>query len=107
MLRKYWLSFIGPEKHWVPPTEVIAGVCVVIILVISIIVGYIVYRKWRNFPARKPFWTVELKEGQEGVSFSSVADEDVYMEDMDFYEKQGRQQGRKSEQPYSPLRETV
>lgn len=101
------MSFLAAEKPWVMSTKVIAGVCVVIILIISGIVGFIVYRKRHSFPARKPFWTVELKEGQEGVSFSSVADEDAYMEDLDFYEKQGSRQGRKSEQPYSPLRETA
>ncbi|XP_033730418.1 multiple epidermal growth factor-like domains protein 9, partial [Pecten maximus] len=87
-------------------TLVIALVCVIVVLVILAIVGIIIYRKWKEHPAAKPFWTVELQDDHEGVNFSTVPEDDLqnHVEDMNFYEKQKSKRGK---QKYSPLREDL
>lgn len=84
---------------------VIAVICVVTILVISGVVGYIIYRRMKNYPSNRPFWTIELKEGHEGVNFSSVPDDDIdrYHDDVRLTEKESKSKS----QPYSRLQEDM
>ncbi|KAK3088646.1 hypothetical protein FSP39_021851, partial [Pinctada imbricata] len=91
------------------PKGTIAAVCVLVILIICGIVGFIVYRKYKSYPMPRPFFTVELKDDHEGVNFSSVPDDDrlVFNEDSDFYEKQGGKRNRDGTQIYSPLQESM
>ncbi|ESO83732.1 hypothetical protein LOTGIDRAFT_168974 [Lottia gigantea] len=95
------------DKDLLPlPAGYIAGIVIAVILVLSFILAFIVY-KWWKFPTMKPFWTVELKEDHEGVSFSAVDDQEFLKatetrnKEGQFYEKQGR--GMK----YAQLREDV
>lgn len=81
-----------------------------VILALSALVGCVVYRKWRNFPIARPFWTVELKDDHEGVNFSNIPEDDFThreMEDLEFYKDQGGQRNKKGEQKYAPLHETT
>ncbi|KAK6195346.1 hypothetical protein SNE40_000797 [Patella caerulea] len=89
------------------PAGYIAAICVGTILLLCIIVGFLVYKRWNMYPTMKPFWTVELKEDHEGVNFSAVEDQEFLKhaqtnEDGEFYEKRG---GRGMK--YAQLREDV
>ena len=101
-------SAVAAGEHFLPK-GIIAVICVLVILVICGIVGLIIYRKYHNYPIARPFWTVELKDDHEGVSFSTVPEDDrlVFNEDSDFYEKQGGKRGRDGTQIYSPLQENA
>ena len=86
-----------------PSSGIIAIICVGTILAISGIVGCIIYRRMKNYPSNRPFWTIELKEGHDGVNFSSVPEHDVdgYNDDVKF---NGKDSKGKS-QPYARLQE--
>ena len=55
---------------------VIACICVGAILLISFIVGCVVYWRMNKNPPHRPFWTVELKDDHEGVNFNTVPNDD-------------------------------
>ena len=84
---------------------IVAMIVVVTILFLSAIVGCIIYRKMRNYPHSRPFWTIELKEGREGVNFSSVPDDDIdrYHDDVRLMEKESKGKS----QPYLRLQEDI
>ncbi|XP_060083613.1 laminin subunit alpha-like, partial [Ylistrum balloti] len=90
-------------------TVMIALVCVLVVLILSAIAGIIIYRKWKDHPAAKPFWTVELQDDHEGVNFSSVPEDDFQarVEDMNFYEKHDQSKSKRGTKKYSPLREDL
>ena len=58
------------------PQGIVAGICVGVILVISFIVGCVIYWRMSKNPPKRPFWTVELKNDHEGVNFNTVPNED-------------------------------
>ena len=58
------------------PQGVIAGICVGAILLISFIVGCVIYWRMSMHPPKRPFWTVELKNDHEGVNFNTVPNDD-------------------------------
>lgn len=97
------------ETHRAGPqmlsSGIVAMIVVVTILFLSAIVGCIIYRKMRNYPHSRPFWTIELKEGHEGVNFSSVPDDDVdrYHDDVRLMEKESKGKA----QPYLRLQEDI
>lgn len=95
---------LKPKSH--SHTLVIVLVCVLVILILLAVAGIVIYRKWKDHPAAKPFWTVELQDDHEGVNFSSVPEDDLqpHVDDMNFYEKQKSKRGT---QKYSPLREDI
>lgn len=99
-----WIEMKKPGLKMLSP-GVIAVICVVTILVISGAVGCIIYRRMRNYPSHRPFWTIELKEGHEGVNFSSVPDDDNdrYHDDVRFFEKESKSKS----QPYQKLQEDI
>lgn len=95
------------SKRFTPPAAgTIAAIVIGIIVLLCGIVGFIVYKRRHNFPAHKPFWTIEFKEDHEDVNFSAVP-EDEYerrQDDLRFYEDQERTRNKKLP-PYSQLRE--
>ena len=99
----FLLSETNVSGFKAPSPGIIAAVCVITILVISAIVGCIIYRRMKNYPSHRPFWTIELKEGHEGVNFSSVPDDDHehYHDDVRFNDKETKSKS----QPYARLQE--
>ncbi|XP_041370665.1 multiple epidermal growth factor-like domains protein 9 [Gigantopelta aegis] len=94
------------------PKGVIAGICIAIILTLSGLVGFAVYRRWKIFPPKKPFWTVELKEDRDSVNFSAVPENDFQndtagVDDLSFYESHGGKVSGKGVSRYSPLKEDI
>ncbi|XP_071097540.1 uncharacterized protein [Haliotis cracherodii] len=96
-----------------PSKALIAGICIAVILALCAVVGFAVYRRWKIFPPRKPFWTVELKEDHDGVNFSAVPGHEYQqhnpadVQDLEFYEKHRGKSSGKSVSSYSQLREDI
>ena len=66
-----------------PHTAVILGICGTLFVAILMVVLFIV---WRRFCRRKPrlqFWTVELKDDHEQVSFNNMIDYHPDYQNMD------------------------
>lgn len=100
------------RKQAILPTGAIVGISIGVILLVSFIAGFIVYKRWSSHPRMKPFWTIELKEDHEGVNFSSLPDQENRnvsatrpAEDLDFYESYSNT--KSSKQKYAPLREQI
>lgn len=55
----------------------IAGICVTVIVVIGLIIGVVIYKRYWRYPTARPFWTVELKDDHEGICFSSVPEDEL------------------------------
>ena len=94
-------------KNFTPPKSgVIAAIVIGTIVLLSGVVGFIVYKRRHNFPAHKPFWTIEFKEDHEDVNFSAVPEDELERqeEDLRFYEEQERIKTKKLP-PYSQLKE--
>ncbi|XP_067661925.1 uncharacterized protein [Haliotis asinina] len=96
-----------------PSKGLIAAICIAVILALCAVVGFAVYRRWKIFPPRKPFWTVELKEDHDGVNFSAVPGHEYQqhnpadVQDLEFYEKHRGKSSGKSVSSYSQLREDI
>lgn len=90
-----------------PSAGIIAAVVVGTIVLLSGIVGFIVYKRSHNFPKHKPFWTIEFKEDHEDVNFSAVPEDELERqhEDMNFYETQTK--GKNKLPPYAQLKEDI
>jgi hypothetical protein len=88
-----------------PAAGMIAAIVIAIIVLLSGIVGFIVYKRSHNFPKNKPFWTIEFKEDHDDVNFSAVPDDELERQhdDMRFYESQSR--GKNKLPPYAQLKE--
>lgn len=94
-------------EHFTPPASgVIASIVIGIIVLLSGVVGFIVYKRRHNFPPHKPFWTIEFKEDHEDVNFSAVPEDELerQQDDLRFYEEQERTRNKKLP-PYSQLKE--
>lgn len=93
-------------NHFTPPRSgVIAAVIVGTIVLLSGVVGFIVYKRRHNFPPNKPFWTIEFKEDHEDVNFSAVPEDELERQaDLQFYEEQERTKNKKLP-PYAQLQE--
>ena len=90
----------------------IAGICIAVILTLSGLVGFAVYRRWKIFPPKKPFWTVELKEDRDSVNFSALPEHDFQndptgVDDLTFYDGHGGKSSSKGVSQYSPLKEDI
>ncbi|KAL8566631.1 hypothetical protein ACOMHN_049772 [Nucella lapillus] len=96
----------------------IAAICVGVVLLLSFLVGCVIYWRMSKNPPKRPFWTVELKDDHEGVNFNTVPNDDfqivdpkMTMDDMEFYEKQGgsaqSRGGGSAGQKYARLQENV
>ncbi|XP_022327088.2 uncharacterized protein LOC111126617 [Crassostrea virginica] len=88
----------------------IAGICVAIIILVGIVVGIVIYKRYWRYPTARPFWTVELKDDHEGISFSSVPEDELVAitareEEEEAYQSMKR--GKPSNQPYAKLRENI
>lgn len=75
----------------------IAGICVTVIVVIGLIIGVVIYKR---------YWTVELKDDHEGICFSSVP-EDELVAITAREEEEERKRGKSGSQPYTKLRENI
>lgn len=84
----------------------IAGICVTVIVVIGLIIGVVIYRRYWRYPTARPFWTVELKDDHEGICFSSVP-EDELVAITAREEEEERKRGKSGSQPYTKLRENI
>lgn len=84
-----------------------AGVCIGLLILIGVVVGYILYRKCNSLPNGNKFWTVELKDDHERVNFSALPEDEIQARrmDYDFYQDQGGNRGRDGSQKYSHLQE--
>lgn len=84
----------------------IAGICVTVVVVIGLIIGVVIYRRYWRYPTARPFWTVELKDDHEGISFSSVP-EDELVAITAREEEEERKRGKSGSQSYTKLRENI
>lgn len=84
----------------------IAGICVTVIVVIGLIIGVVIYKRYWRYPTARPFWTVELKDDHEGICFSSVP-EDELVAITAREEEEERKRGKSGSQPYTKLRENI
>ncbi|CAG2231444.1 unnamed protein product [Mytilus edulis] len=86
---------------------IVAGVCIGLLILIGVVVGYILYRKCNSLPNGNKFWTVELKDDHERVNFSALPEDEIQARrmDYDFYQDQGGNRGRDGSQKYSHLQE--
>lgn len=86
----------------------IAGICVTVIVVIGLVIGVVIYKRYWRYPTARPFWTVELKDDHEGISFSSVPeDELVAITAREEEALQEKRRGKSGSQPYAKLRENI
>ncbi|KAL4219306.1 Basement membrane-specific heparan sulfate proteoglycan core protein [Mactra antiquata] len=100
---------IGSEHsgYHPPAVGVIVAVVLGIIVLLSGVVGFIIYKRRHNFPPNRPFWTIEFKEDHDKVNFSAVPEDEIERQhdDMAFYETQNKNKTKLP--PYSQLREEM